>query len=1091
MATGQEKENAYPANEIKGTSFYGVTDSGQLEEQATSSFAVLGLANGELCPPGAFSQVARYFENTAEAAECMALGARRIYIGVPPTGNVTRISLTSKVQESEAFFWESTKGVLGVLRKGEIALLDEPAEVADLYFFSETSEIQYREVIEGETLRVEHLPLGLSLEGAVTQAGVPPEQVCNVTLASPTSRQWALSGQDGSFSFSVADDRTARVAVATCGQLVGASPVVPSGTTIQLDRGATIRLAVENELGGLPADTSVQVVGVWGERYLAEQVPSGHFVTGPVPSDASSVEVSATGYFTEILALDRSRKRADLGLVVLKRIPEIHGRVLALSGQPISDASIYRCSESRRGHSTTIQRNLDGRPKTELARTDERGSFRVELEDEQLTTCLEIWATSFLTQRVVPSPERLLNGEVVVVTLDAAPSLSGTVFDNSGQALPEVELWLTASNGRPNTVGPVFTDVDGRFSFENLEDRAFVLEVIKNGYEELWYELQPGPEVLELFMGVGDGSELQVLDAETDAPIVNAAVRRGLGNSSANNIGRGLWLDTNEDGRVRFKTVRRNGSVFQVSADGYISESVVLTPGSNSRVELLPERMLGLKVLVTSDSTTVENIVVRCRNQEDSSVVTTRTNSLGEAFFEELQVGSYTVDLNSKELFLDVPKTVTLTEPGTTVVLNGRRGTLLEGDIVGLSAEEVSTVRVSARFNRRRSGRVDALSYGYSVRGLSPGTWVVDASTESGMTASAVVDVQGDAAVVRQDLVFSEGITVSGLVLNSDGGVAVGSVELQPLGASGERIREILRTDGSFALEGTSPGSYYFRVLSGTSAGSTTEQVKHEEVLEVLSDTERFITLENRRISGRVSDASGGGSLTNVDVVVTTAGGRNATRCRSDSSGDFDCSSPDGDVVLTAEKSGFSPWVERIDAGPTRRLQIELWPEQTGTIRLETEVPLNSARFFVTEPQTGLYSDLGRVTVDRDGFANLPLPDRQVEVIARHGDLLGVGLADPLAETTSIRLSRRALASVFLSACVDGLQCAIALRDGNGRTPPWLQGRRWARSGLVSPVVLWPGNWTMTVFHDPSMGNEAQQRRFVVGSGQEISLVVE
>jgi hypothetical protein len=263
----------------------------------------------------------------------------------------------------------------------------------------------------------------------------------------------------------------------------------------------------------------------------------------------------------------------DMGTTRLIATGAIRGSVRDESGAPIAEARLVPGSE----RSTTISRE---------ATTDAGGNF-VAGHLPAGPIGINAQAESFLSEFRKPI-EVVLDRytDHVDFVLRKAPSLGGTVVDDTGKPIEGVKLWGWPKSSGAGAGGK--TLVDGSFTIYLPQDEPYTMEATRDGFEPFGVgdrstTYAPGARDLRFVMKRLDASTLLVIDARTSQPITKFGheVLPNMSDHTEHSSYTGVRTPTpvkHPDGRVAV-SFRPGIDVVDVGAPGYESQRFDPKPG--------------------------------------------------------------------------------------------------------------------------------------------------------------------------------------------------------------------------------------------------------------------------------------------------------------------------------------------------------------------------------------------------------------------------------------------------------------------------------------------------------------------------------
>jgi protocatechuate 3,4-dioxygenase beta subunit len=357
--------------------------------------------------------------------------------------------------------------------------------------------------------------------------------------------------------------------------------------TLTLAEGA----AIHGTVSGLPdtARSGVNVMASGPDQFFASTRTGadGAFELTGVPEGTISLNARAGDFITSSRSASASVTigpgQAEAAVeIVFEQGVRVDGRVTR-GGRPVADAVVMAFSESSGGRSAT-------------ARTDEAGGFVLEgLREGEYTI-------SANPQNGAPIRRQVTLSGDTTVDLEAPPArLAGTVVEvGSGRPLDDVAVEIGDEGGGMQFVNRASTDSSGRFSFENLEPRAYRLSFQKPAYEAETRQVAAAEDSdMRVELRRGEGIGLVARDGIYGTPLRGLMVRVVDGQGVAAFTG-SVPLDS--DGRGEVPALKAGGYELRAESSGYapvfqpttvpsVDLTLMLTPGGTLEIQAGPQTL--------------------------------------------------------------------------------------------------------------------------------------------------------------------------------------------------------------------------------------------------------------------------------------------------------------------------------------------------------------------------------------------------------------------------------------------------------------------------------------------------------------------
>lgn len=775
----------------------------------------------------------------------------------------------------------------------------------------------------------------------------------------------AATGPDGGFELrQLQTGNEYEVRVAKRGFLPAAHMAVAPSAPLRM------RMPAACGVHGMVRDAEGQAVA--GARVLLRPArrPGRGAPTGEAPRpsvsdpDVSAVESGATGWFSipESPAVEvdldvikagyaPARRRGirlacggsfDLGAVVLQPGARLAGRVVDPRGRPVAGAGIFLAERlpSRR----SWEQALRGEPDAESGRD---GSFSVDDLARGTPLHLLVKADGYIAAAV--QGVRPPVAAPLVVRLEPAAMLRGRLLDEAGGPVSGARVQLTwqavlAGDPRERPVGEAIersavSNAEGRFEIVEVPAGEVSLDVRAQGFVpvEGFEAAVPAPDPdRELVLRLRRGARLEGrVTTAAAAPV--AGVRISAGGHSASTDAEGVYaIDGIAPGpqevRVFHPHYRRRARTLRIE-EGTNRFDVELEEGfrvSGRVVDPDGRPVAGAQVRLAT--------VSRAELREHEA----RTGADGGFVLSPVAAGRYGLEAAASGFAAAKrPEPVAVVDApveGIEVVL--RRGASVAGRVLGLAAEELAAVAVTAHgeAGEKKAAALDSEGR-YEVRDLPPGDWLLRASLwQSQRQVEVRVPIAPEERELVRDLEFSPRVTLSGRVLFEEEPVAGSRVSVR-----GERFaveRSVATSfDGGFVLQDLEPDRYWLGV------NDPQRLLAHNDTLEVYEDREVTVRIEAATIAGRVEEAGSGEAIPDATLTLRpTAGTDFLITDGSLADGSFRILHiPPGSYRLAARANGYAPAESeiRLAAGEEATgLDIELSP----TEGLEIQVRLASGK---------------------------------------------------------------------------------------------------------------------------------------------------
>lgn len=445
---------------------------------------------------------------------------------------------------------------------------------------------------------------------------------------------------------------------------------------------------------------------------------------------------------------------------------------------------------------------------------------------------------------------------------EAAPVPSGPDWLAEGEKVLQPEAsWRAQLNG-----STLIDSADGRFELVDVPSGTWRLTFQAEGYENTSesVELPPGEEVNGIEVRIGRGATIRgrVLTASTSQPLAGAVVTAGRGEESGflsmlQGLGESVAMaETAEDGSFVLTGVPEGADHVSVAADGFASASERVPPLEAGEVrERVEIRVMDggtiTGLVVDRNGVPLPGRMVGAMSIQARDFQQTAADEEGRYTMANMRPGSYfmvAADLEDESLFAgDFMTMLGSSRITTTYVKDGQVTTLdivdpsaggcrLQGKLIAdgqpvpganmvlLSAEGGGLLGMNLGFSTSRTDENGEFLF----KSVAPGEYRVQIESRKwrGALPLEVWEIPEDYQVLEVPI-----SSIRGTVVSAQGGSPVegASVSLVNRDASsgggivalfgeGARERKWARTseDGSFVLEGVTPGRYSLEISSSS-----------------------------------------------------------------------------------------------------------------------------------------------------------------------------------------------------------------------------------------------------------------------------------
>jgi len=693
-----------------------------------------------------------------------------------------------------------------------------------------------------------------------------------------------------------------------------------SGVALTLRRGFPLQVKVVDAGKQPVANANVDLLTALDSRGVGRSAPLPCSVadrvkcrtTGPDGTLETRIgegkyDVYLSGDFVaKVLREQALTARSSPFVVTVERGADVAGRVIFGDGTPVADARVSP---------------MNGGPAAAV--TDANGAFTLK-QLPRLATSIVAATTDDMPVRSVPvkvtPPAR-----DVTITIPTPARIEGRVIDRA-TSQPVTSFTVTAvqrGTGGGNRGVDVTSD-DGAFSLKRVQPGALDVRVTAAGYVN--------GVVSDLV--VEEGKALTGVEVKLDrggrvVGHVNAA-----GSSAAGVRVRGTTrsnrmppvTNTDANGDYTLDNVPPGDVTIDFAKDGFVTKrkSVEVAAGKDARVDVDLDRGREVHGRVADKSgQPIAGARVAAATTTAPFAASATSDSDGQFTISGLEDGHYRISAQKNGY---VSTSIEDVDPAAAqpLTLTLDRGATLNGRVVGLPAEELGQVRVSASGRNSGSSAQTDAGGNFTLTGLPDGTVNVIAYRQ-GMPMrqsppKTVEVMNGNAPTVEID--FSAGITIRGRVTRNGVAVSGGNVMFVPKerGAPYRLAQGMIAADGTYEVSGAEPGDYDVRV---NTMGAYNDAMPYTVVSNAVFD----IDLKGASVHGVALDAATGAPLPDVRVYATptTPGLRAGRNAVSDSDGRFTLDTlPDGGFMVRGDREHYATASQAITVSGGAAQPVEL-----------------------------------------------------------------------------------------------------------------------------------------------------------------------
>ncbi|MEE8524299.1 MAG: carboxypeptidase regulatory-like domain-containing protein, partial [Thermoanaerobaculia bacterium] len=600
----------------------------------------------------------------------------------------------------------------------------------------------------------------------------------------------------------------------------------------------------------------------------------GGFEIADLGAGRYDLEVRASGYAPARvpgLRVEEGVGEIDFGTVVLVPGVSIAGRVTDPDGTAIAEAEVVaRTAANPLAFSGSVE-------PVNKKMSDSDGRFVIGELAAGKVLSLSVSKKGY--GAVTVSSIRAPTDEPLTVVLRPAGRLSGRVVDRQGSAvenasvmaMPESGLGMMHRDGRPPRAR---SGTDGRFVLEDVDPGPLRVTVRASTFQTkavAGVEVVPGEErEIEVVLDAGTVVDGRVTAADGD-PVVRASITF-TSQDQGQFGGFGGSARTDADGRFHVDDAP-SGPVFVSVSNGsreLLKQPLELKPGANTVDLVLEDGFAVSGTVFAPDGSPIGSAGLSIHKVQQPGVAMmsfgpsqTLSSADGTFTLTDVTAGRYRITASLRGYAQASTEAFEVTADVAGLVLELRRGVTLKGSVLGLELDELASLTLAAYHlegGGMRHGQVDFASQ-YSIDGLTPGNWHVQAQVASSNRMQAVqIEIPEGVTEVEKDIEFGTGFTLTGIVL--DGGEPLPGATVVAAGSMSGMGQAVTDSTGRFRIDHLPAGSYQVMVMSFQSL------MRHTEALVLDADHEIRIELFSGRITGRLFDDADGTPVSGASVSI-------------------------------------------------------------------------------------------------------------------------------------------------------------------------------------------------------------------------------
>ncbi|MEO8359674.1 MAG: carboxypeptidase-like regulatory domain-containing protein [Vicinamibacteria bacterium] len=731
--------------------------------------------------------------------------------------------------------------------------------------------------------------------------------------------------------------------------------------------------------------------------------------------------------------------------VTLNPGASISGRVVQPNGQPVTGYSIS--ARPSAGSGSTARGGLMGGRANNMAPTDPDGSFLIEglipgtAYDLSLFGVADFTGDARKKNLVAPATDVEIEvptrGRIAGRVLDAASSAPITEFEAAYTPARSGGMVMIVRGGSgDNDRRTPFSSNDGSFAFEDVPPGNWDVTVSAKTYQDArtgGVSVVSG-ETRNIDVKASRGLVIRgrVVDGKTGRGVQDASV-------SARNAGSGggggvfvIGPGGGDDGGVitdadgRFEISGKGAGSYQLTArqSSYTEGTARVTLDDRDGAVDIPLSGGGTiaGVVMSSQGAPLAGAQVSVQNSGDGGMrfgfdtQGSLTDAAGRFRIEHLSAGRYKVGASMRtESSTSIDVALNAGDIREDLKLSLDAGATLRGVVTGLPDSERGGLMIGAQGGQDYFANTRTNADGsFAFSGVPKGTVTLRATagdliTGSSQTATKEVIVAEGQAEVTTEIVFSDGLSISGTVMRR-GVPVVGARIAAFMSGTGRQASSRSDESGAFRIVGLEAG----RVNVTAFAEGFSSQVS--QIVELTADTSIELVIPVGRLSGLVVDEASGLPLeSTVELQRTTpattggAGGLMRLNTTTDSSGRFTFADLEPvDYKITARRSGYESLTQTTkpnEAGEDVRLALKRGSGLSIEAR-DAQMGFGLRSLFVRVQEGTNDAFTGPVTLDADGKGEIPgLPPGSYAVNAQTPGYAPVHIPNVMAPSTVLRLA--------------------------------------------------------------------------------------